>query len=634
MIHRIGGHVIRRAVVNVAFVWSAELILARLTSGPQSLADVGLSFVVLMLLGPGSVALLQAVLPESRGRRALASVAGMAPLGLVVFGILFPALPGGIQGLSMAGAMAAGLVVWRFAAGVVGRDPAPSPVESILALAGACVVSWMMRGAGLPPWEAVASIAGLFTLAAAATYHPAGNAALWVGTVVLALVPPRAVEPSWPRGSPTSDAPDIVLIVIDTLRADDAGSMRSYRRIADEGVAFARAQAAAPWTVPSMGALLTGARPSHHGAVRRPSDRISDLNPDLETLPERLLDAGFDTAAVLANPVVDTPGFRRGFATFWSTAALHRWSVPRGRSTFDARPSVALALSTFELWGRPSTHDAFAVTRVAEQILSARRPDHPVFLWVHYMDCHTPYRHALDSGLALSEALVLDVGRDDTLREEDHWRSPKGIEAMREAYRYEVRQVDRSIGSLLDFLEPPPARGRIRVFVSDHGEEFLDHGALFHGHSLYQELLGVPLVISGLPGADPGSLVEEVVGHVDLAPTLLAAAGLPSDGLEGRNLAEEAGGGVYVSRNLTYGDPDRWVAVRHGRWKLLKGHEGEVELYDLDADPSEGHSLASSHPEVVARLERAIKPMGHEGRSPEDLPDEHREALRALGYLE
>jgi hypothetical protein len=432
-------------------------------------------------------------------------------------------------------------------------------------------------------------------------------------------------------------------------------------------------------------------------------------------------------------------GFDRGFAVFdYGGDLLSRTALPRNAATRAARPVAVHALlsrlptrAARRVAARLGVPLADAAENLVERTLAvaARRRDRPLFLWVHLLDPHRPYRHV--EGSAAPPELRERLGRLTIaeLREDPFWTTPVGRDALWAAYRHEVAAVDRALLRLLEGLGPPPAPGRIVVLTSDHGEEFLEHGGLEHGHSLHQELLAVPLVIAGVersrrgvappkrglepsepgversaPGVAPptrgverstrgaeastqarvegpsrsGEAREprapalahatdlsvgfresslrrtrggeagplQVAGLVDLAPTLLARAGLPSDGLPGRDLLAAADPGAgpsgataasgaraasYVSCNLLYGAaPDAERAVRRGRWKLVARPAGAA-LYDLASDPGERFDRARAHPERVRELAEADAGGGAAGPAvPPEAQDA--DALRALGY--
>ena len=276
-------------------------------------------------------------------------------------------------------------------------------------------------------------------------------------------------------------------------------------------------------------------------------------------------------------------------------------------------------------------------------------PDEPFFLYMHFLDPHGPYeppdelREVFVGERSTASAAVRagDVGRlaagEVTVAESD-------LDYLRTLYDAEIRDVDRSIGTLLDWLA---AEGRadetIVVVTGDHAEEFQEHGRLLHGYHLYEESVRVPLIVH-VPGWPARRETELAVQHLDIAPTLLDAAGLPTpDGYRGRSLAPLARGEAVPEAPIvietTWRDIDR-CAVRTARWKLIRDEIAETfELYDLERDPGETHDVADAHPDVVAELGRTLAelevdpdPAVVEGSIGASNP-ELLERLRALGYL-
>ena len=447
----------------------------------------------------------------------------------------------------------------------------------------------------------------------------------------------------WTAAGPAPDAPDIVLLSVDTLRADVAREMQIHARLAAEGAAFLDVQASAPWTLPSLATLQTGLPVSAHGAGRLASGERSGIAAAAPTLAERLARAGYDTAAIVARNANASRsfGFDRGFAVFdYGGDLVARTALPRNTATQAVRPVAVHALVS----ALPASLTAPAAARlelplaagaegVVERALAvaARRRERPLLLWLHLIDPHRPYRHVQGSTAPpeLRERLArLTIAQ---LRADRLWTTAAGRDALWAAYRYEVAVVDRALVGLLDALPPAGARGRIVALTSDHGEEFLEHGALEHGHTLYQELLAVPLAIAGAGR----STQDGVAGLVDLAPTLLAAAGIPRDGLPGRDLFAGAPESErsYVSRNLLYGDaPEAQVGVRRGRWKLVGSPDGRA-LYDLERDPEERFDRSAEDPRLAGELAAQGADGGAMGPAV-PLGAQDVEALRELGYVQ
>ena len=271
----------------------------------------------------------------------------------------------------------------------------------------------------------------------------------------------------------------------------------------------------------------------------------------------------------------------------------------------------------------------------AEAIL-ARRRDRPLLLWVHFFDCHLPYRHADATDLPAARMRTLERSARAEILRDPHWATSAGTEQLRRAYRNEVEHVDRAILGLLEQLETRP-RDRVVLLLSDHGEELFERGSVGHGHSVHEEIVGLALALARLGGADgPARQVTTPVGHLDVAPTLLKLGGLPIASLPGQDLLGSVEARPYHSRNLYWPgeDPER-RAIRAGRWKALVGRGGDRALYDLERDPGERRRLVRE-PVEAARALRRPAPLGRRDPRPPaaELDARDRDALRALGYLD
>ncbi|MFQ5877197.1 MAG: sulfatase [Acidobacteriota bacterium] len=421
-----------------------------------------------------------------------------------------------------------------------------------------------------------------------------------------------------PRG-PDPRRPDLVLIVVDTLRADHLGAY-GYDRptspnidaLAGRGLLFEEAWSAAPWTLPSVMSILTGRYPSRH---RVENDGLK-LGAAIRTLAEVMTAAGYETAAFVAHIYVSRAfGFARGFGTFKDFGL--------------SRPGYRL-----EAGMEPTAGE---VTRAALDWLGGIGPA-PIFLFVHYFDPHWPY----DPPRSYAAMFPSEYGGplDATYDSISKFQDP--LVALPEDYRRflidrydgEIRYVDEQIGRLLDGLIEAGRGERTWVIVTaDHGEEFKEHGSMGHGRHLYQESIRVPLVIGRpLPppaGSRPGAAgasaaigaarVTEPAAGVDLFPTVLDLAGVAGrpQGLQGRSLAGRAamggegtdpGGGPprpIVSETIRLNAYRK--AVRLGPLKLIRFmDDNREELYDLREDPGERRDLSAGRPGDVRRLLRAL----------------------------
>jgi len=430
--------------------------------------------------------------------------------------------------------------------------------------------------------------------------------------------------------------PSIMIVSLDTLRADRLGALGSARPltplldgIATEGMVFEQAMSAAPWTLPSHASLFASLLPFDQ--IRRwDYNREPPLRQTL--LAERLREAGYRTAGFTGGGYVSAQcGFGQGFEIYED----HDEVAEGGPGKIAA---AALA------WVR-------AVRRV------------PFFLFVHTYEPHYPYVHA-------DFANPADAGRLPpvvTYKEIDAIHSGALIlsEAERryvtDLYDGDVAHTDRVIGGLLQTLKREGILDRTLVVVlSDHGEELWDREpdhSPDHGHSLYQELMHVPLLVRWPDRVPAGSRIRTPVSLIDLAPTILALTGLPADPAhQGRSLArtmqtgEEPPPQPILAEAIEYG-PDRFL-IREGnikvvltpypdRFNLVPIPARPLEVFDLATDPLERHDLSTHLTKPVAEMvdvlwRRAKRVLSgpvpaDEGRPP--LPEDLLQQLRSLGYL-
>lgn len=413
--------------------------------------------------------------------------------------------------------------------------------------------------------------------------------AAWV-PLLLALA--CGLEPAGPR--------NLVLVSFDTLRADRLGSYGrksagtpTLDALARGGVRFADAMAPAPITLPSHATLFTGRDPLRHG-VRH--NALFSLTEDAVTLAERMSEAGLRSGAFVGSIVLaEHHGLAQGF---------ERYTAPESGS----------AAGLFFLGER----SALEVNRDALAWIDEIGDDR-FFLFVHYMEAHAPYE------------------------------PPEPLRSQHEgdAYQGEVATVDRAFGQLLGALkERERLRETLLVAMADHGESLREHGEVTHGIFVYQATLHVPLLAVG-PGVLPARVVNEPVGLVDVAPTVLDAFGLaPLHDVDGRSLwPVMTGTGPAPQRDL-YAESfvprydfgwSELRALRSGRHKVISAPR--PELYALDADPGETHDLAREEPqrlsvlsETLARRVEAVE-LEAKRAEPVEIGSEERSALEALGYL-
>ena len=447
------------------------------------------------------------------------------------------------------------------------------------------------------------------------------------------VVVPFAVE----RARASAEQPNVVLVVVDTLRADrlscyghPAATSPRLDALAAAGARFERAYASAPWTIPGTASVLSGLSPPEHGLGTSRSYYLVDA---VETLAEVFQRAGLSTAAFAGNPLIaPARGFDQGFEHF----VVYRWA-----RALHITPDV-------KAWLRQQGERRF-------------------FLYVHHVDPHAPYEPTEASRARFVPAPPPGLAEVDPRGTIASWYEGDGSDRERvlaslahqsSLYDAEVHDVDAQIGALLDELDALGLAERTLVCVtSDHGEEFAEHGWAGHHEQLFDESVRVPLILAG-PGVPEGRVIATPVENRFVAPTLLALAGVaPRGGAGGPNLlsSEElalaAGAGVFVLNSLgTWADFDARTVRKLGPnqsvildgWRLVQcpaPPEGEplFALYDLAADPACRHDVAAAHPERVADLSARIKAWMREGRerqpalAPTSAATE--EMLRELGYI-
>ena len=431
-------------------------------------------------------------------------------------------------------------------------------------------------------------------------------AAALLAAVALGFGVSRLRQPAGP--------PNLVVIVVDTLRADHlpfhgypVDTAPFLSSLASRGLVFTRATATSSWTAPSTASIFTSLYPFQHGVVtgfvatRRlqkedPTITLNRIPDEIATLPEVLAEAGYRTFGVADNVnICAAEGFDAGFDRF---ANFNYESADRvNRQMVEWRDEIL------------------------------RGPE-PYFTYVHYMDPHAPYH-----------------------RREPWYRPPAAPELEDvAAYDSEIGYVDEKIRELFGLFGWEDDPGTVVVVTSDHGEEFREHGRVHHGQTLYGEVLDVPLLIYAPGRLEPGRSALRASG-IDILPTLRALAGLPaSDHDEGSDLLALATGDrgrrgmVFAhlarSREVMGLEHDLVLeAALLDRWKYIRDRHGADELYDLASDPGERRNRADELQERAARLREAL---GRFLLSCRSYDPEHEEVatdrellekLRSLGYV-
>lgn len=420
---------------------------------------------------------------------------------------------------------------------------------------------------------------------------------LGVAIVLLAALAAFAV---WRRGH--DGAPNVLLISIDTLRADRLGSYGYTAAqtpvidaLAARGLRFAQATTVAPLTLPAHTSLLTGTFPTFHGVRDNGQFYVGD---EQVTLAEVLKTRGYRTGGFVGAFVLDRRwGLAQGFDTYVDEFDLSKYQLAAGIDAAQ-RPGNEVVDRAIAWLGEAS--------------------DEPFFAWVHLYDPHVPY--------AAPEPFAS--------------RFPR---TMQGAYDAEVAFADAQVGRLLDALGRE-SDNTLVIVVGDHGESLGEHQEQQHGFFIYDVVTQVPLVIAGLRRAEPQAIADQV-RIVDVMPTVLDALGIPwPDAVQGASLLPATKG----TRLELLAFAETWyprfhygwselVAVRDGRYKFISAPRRE--LYDTVADPAETKDLSTENPRLADALERALQDFRSKTASstkapdPQDVDPDVEERLRALGYV-
>lgn len=405
----------------------------------------------------------------------------------------------------------------------------------------------------------------------------------------------KTVDPDTSSKPQVESKPKNVLIVlIDTLRADKLETYNSKSRVKTPGLQLFLRNAAVMlnartqenWTKPSVATLLSSLLPWEHNAVTGEAR----VPRSVELLPELLKARGYHTAAFIANGYVsDKFGFKQGLD-------VYRNYIREGRKA--KAQFVAADVLNF---------------------LDARPKDKPFFLYMHTIDPHVPYKPPGSFVRQYDSAPYsgpVDFRRSSTLLEKVkmgslklNGRDKRRLEAL---YDAEISYHDVHFAAVLRGLEERGLdKDTVVVVTADHGEEFWDHGSVGHGHSVYDELLHVPMVLR-IPGLTHGELkLDDAVGLVDVMPTVLEAIGQPvPDHLSGTSFLPSLQGRASTAPRLSVsGFMNGYRTISSAHLKLIQRTRRKTTLYDTQIDPHENRDLAPSHP-IALRHMRGLLGLG------------------------
>jgi arylsulfatase A-like enzyme len=440
----------------------------------------------------------------------------------------------------------------------------------------------------------------------------------------------------WFACSPGGEAhrpPNILLITLDTTRSDHCsvyGYLRdttpNLRSFAQQGARFDMAYAPTGSTGPTHASIFTSLYPIAHHVIKNglvlPGPR--------ETLAEILREQGYSTAAVVSSFVMNSKfGYDQGFSFY--------------DDRFEAEESThhKSRWQEFELEGNFDRRADHTTNRAIGWLDAGRNKEQPFFLFVHYFDPHDPYvppePHA--------SRFMTQGTRPQTLREHIA------------LYDGEIAFTDQEVGRLLEALDTMGlGEQTLVVITADHGEGLMEHGHMFHGVNIYEEMVRVPLLMRWPGHIEAGLQVSAPVELVDLVPTLLDLGGIETKGrpFQGRSVAP-------VLRGEASLDPERpvflyrrhyedgyvirtWVrgekyGIKAGNWKYIEGEEEKTwELFDLAVDPGEKQNRFSDLPEKARELAEQLEAWRaanwRKGSAQKPISEEDLERLEALGYVE
>jgi arylsulfatase A-like enzyme len=448
------------------------------------------------------------------------------------------------------------------------------------------------------------------------------------------------------RMNSSGSQPNVMLITVDTLRADHLSAYgytrirtKNIDRLAKEGVLFEQAIAQSSWTRPSFGSIWTSLYPSQHQADWRMVYQSNNkratlfnrgLREDVSTIAEFFSDAGYVTVGLNTNPQLSKAyGFDRGFQLFIDGPIEN---ILRKTIIYDMlnkyTPFMMSFLQLNDYWYLP----AETVNQITNQIIEKLKLNRgPFFLWVHFLDSHTPY-YAHEKIVAKGRVFhtIDDFEIENLIEDLNDTTTTRNL--FIKIYDGEILYLDYYIGKILNQLRKLDLLDNtLVVLTSDHGEEFFDHGrsgnvehtqsksyyrGWGHGHTMYDELIRIPLVMRFPKKKYAKRKVTSLAQHIDLLPTLLAFSGISGEKssirFEGINLLNYLNDKKVVTVKYARSESNHYIPeikqIRSKNYKLIYHTIDQAsELYDLTSDPLEQNNIAEVNEETHRKMFSALK---------------------------
>jgi arylsulfatase A-like enzyme len=470
-------------------------------------------------------------------------------------------------------------------------------------------------------------------------------AALGLGGVLSMLYSPANGSTAGSNGiaDELKSKPNVILVMVDTLRADHLScygaqiKTPNLCRLADGGTIY-QAFSHASWTKPATASLLTSTLPSTHSAIAKPST----LSQDLTLISEAMQQGGYTTGGIVSNVnLAESFGFAQGYDDYYYLGPDYIAYAAESSSKliiYQLVRQVWLGLAGGdEVRFNDFYQDSKVVNSTAFEWLD-RRKDERFFLFLHYMDPHDPYFEHPYNGVGIARVSMPEPEAKESKR-------------LKELYRGEIEYLDVQFGDLLAKLEADGLYDdTVIVVTADHGEEFNEHGGFWHGLTLYDEQIHVPLLIKWAKNGSRAEAGAEsgIARLIDVGPTLLNVAGIEvPESMQGINLQKRYSMRLEKDRQV-FSEEDHegnilW-SLRTEDEKLIVTNPGnprglpEREFFDVSSDP--GETDPYEDPDAEERLEEMaeLARLAAEGKAVESLDIEMTfadcERLRMLGYVE